>query len=106
MNLDVLEVLSVTRSGSPVNGLNELECVGNDVFANVYGSEEILRVHKATGVITGSIDGSRLTLASGRAADPLAVLNGIAYDPSKDTFYLTGKHWPTAFEIRLTDPKR
>jgi glutamine cyclotransferase len=29
------------------------------------------------------------------------VLNGIAYDPSTKTFLLTGKYWPTLFEVRF-----
>ena len=31
------------------------------------------------------------------------VLNGIAYDESSDKLYVTGKMWPTLFEIRLRD---
>ena len=35
-------------------------------------------------------------------ADPGAVLNGIAYDPVADTFLLTGKRWPSMFEVRIS----
>jgi glutaminyl-peptide cyclotransferase len=30
-----------------------------------------------------------------------AVLNGIAYDAAGDRLFVTGKHWPRVFEIRL-----
>ena len=29
------------------------------------------------------------------------VLNGIAYDPTTKTILLTGKYWPTLFEVRF-----
>jgi glutaminyl-peptide cyclotransferase len=29
------------------------------------------------------------------------VLNGIAYDPEHDRLFVTGKHWPKLFEIKL-----
>jgi glutamine cyclotransferase len=30
-----------------------------------------------------------------------AVLNGIAYNPETETFYITGKDWPRLFEVRF-----
>jgi glutaminyl-peptide cyclotransferase len=30
-----------------------------------------------------------------------AALNGIAYDAAQDRLFVTGKLWPTVFEIRL-----
>ena len=29
------------------------------------------------------------------------VLNGIAYDPEGDRLFVTGKHWPRLYEIKL-----
>jgi glutamine cyclotransferase len=29
------------------------------------------------------------------------VLNGIAHDPETGKIYVTGKHWPNLFEIKL-----
>ncbi|HZI63656.1 MAG TPA: glutaminyl-peptide cyclotransferase, partial [Thermoanaerobaculia bacterium] len=31
------------------------------------------------------------------------VLNGIAYDPERKVFYLTGKRWPKLFEVRFVE---
>ncbi|MDE6451333.1 MAG: glutaminyl-peptide cyclotransferase, partial [Odoribacter sp.] len=31
------------------------------------------------------------------------VLNGIAWNPEKNTFYVTGKRWPKIFEIEITE---
>jgi glutaminyl-peptide cyclotransferase len=44
------------------------------------------------------MDASGLITRSNRlSADD--VLNGIAYVVERDTFFLTGKHWPKLFEI-------
>lgn len=96
---DLLEVIGVTRDGSPVHSLNELECVGEDVYANVYRSDRIVRIDKATGEVTGELDAGALSRASGRPDHAGAVLNGIAYDEGTGTFHLTGKLWPVVFEI-------
>jgi len=33
-----------------------------------------------------------------------SVLNGIAYDPQHNRLFVTGKQWPTVFEIRVVSP--
>lgn len=98
---DVLGRIEVTRTDSAVRNLNELECVGDHIYANIYRSTEIVRIDKLTGVVTGALDGEALARASGRPANPAAVLNGIAYDLRTGTFYVTGKLWPVVFEIEI-----
>ncbi len=97
----VLEEVRVTRDGFSTRNLNELECVGDDIYANVYMTNEIVRIDKRTGEITGTLDALGLALASGRPNDPGAVFNGIAYDEGTGTFYVTGKLWPEVFEIAI-----
>ena len=93
--------IGVTRADSAVHNLNELECVGDHIYANIHRSSEILRIDKLTGVVTGALDAEALARASGRPANPAAVLNGIAYDLRTGTFYVTGKLWPVMFEIEI-----
>jgi glutamine cyclotransferase len=33
----------------------------------------------------------------------VGVLNGIAYDSSTETFFLTGKLWPKIFEVEFVE---
>lgn len=99
----VLEEIQVTRNGFPVWRVNELECVGDHIYANVYQSTDILRIRKETGEVTGQMDGFRLSAAARRAPDAEAVLNGIAYDPETNLFYFTGKLWQSLFEVRLLE---
>ena len=93
--------VTVTNAGAPVEGLNELECVGGQVYANVLSSDTILQIDPSSGAVTATIDASGL-LTEEEAAG-VSVLNGIAYDPTDDTFLLTGKLWPALFEVRFVD---
>jgi glutamine cyclotransferase len=96
---EILGSVRVTQDGFSVRSLNELECVSDDIYANVYQTNRILRIDKLTGRVISEMDGYRLSLSSKRKPDPEAVFNGIAYDPEKRTFYVTGKLWPDLFEI-------
>ena len=98
----LLDMIAVTRDGAPVLNLNELECVDGSVYANIWQTDEIVRIDKNTGYVTASIDASSLLTAEERAAlVGGSVLNGIAYNPESDTFYLTGKRWADLFEVRF-----
>ncbi|HEY0783760.1 MAG TPA: glutaminyl-peptide cyclotransferase [Thermoanaerobaculia bacterium] len=89
--------VQVTRAGQPIPQLNELECVDGAVYANVWQTDQIVRIDPASGRVTATIDASGLLTPEERAkAD---VLNGIAYEPVKKTFLITGKLWPKMFEV-------
>jgi len=97
--------VEVRRDGEPLRRLNELECVGDDVYANVWMTDEIVRIDPRSGRVTAVIDAAPLRSSLG-VLSPDAVLNGIAYDERADAFLITGKLWPKAFEVRfVTDPR-
>lgn len=99
---ELLDAFFVTYEGAPVKNLNELECVGDSIYANIWFSDYIVRIDKATGVVTAAIDASGLLTDEERAAVPQqGVLNGIAYDAERDLFLITGKLWPKMFEVRF-----
>ncbi|MGI9628524.1 MAG: glutaminyl-peptide cyclotransferase [Longimicrobiales bacterium] len=100
---DVLDELRVRRDGFSVQNLNELECVGNDVYANQYLTDKIVRIDKNTGTVVSELDAYSLTLSSERPPDAGAVLNGIAYDATSGNWFLTGKLWPKVFEVRFAN---
>jgi glutamine cyclotransferase len=54
--------------------------------------------------VLGWID-LRGILAKGQVTDPEAVLNGIAYDAAHDRLFVTGKLWPSLFEIKVVPQK-
>jgi glutamine cyclotransferase len=91
--------VTVTDGGRPVPRLNELEYVKGQVFANIWTTDDIIRIDPASGRVLGRIDLRGLLAASPAPTD---VLNGIAYDPAGDRLFVTGKLWPKLFEIRIT----
>jgi glutamine cyclotransferase len=96
---ELIGSIPVRSPSGPVHRLNELECVGETVYANVWLTSRIARIDARTGDVTAWIDASGLlTEDEARAAD---VLNGIAYLPSSGRFVLTGKLWPRAFEVEF-----
>ncbi|WP_374058961.1 glutaminyl-peptide cyclotransferase [Saccharomonospora sp. NB11] len=103
-DFSVLGSVEVTDGGVPVDELNELECVDDTVYANVWHSDDILRIDPETGVVTARIDASGL-LTPEEAVDA-DVLNGIAAFPDSDRFLVTGKWWPKMFTVRFVPTGR
>ncbi|MCU1298008.1 MAG: glutamine cyclotransferase, partial [Acidobacteriaceae bacterium] len=85
---------------TPVTKLNELEFVEGEIFANVWQTDRIARIAPQTGEVVAWIDLTGL-LSPVYRLGPDAVLNGIAYDPDRKRMFVTGKLWPTLFEIRV-----
>jgi glutaminyl-peptide cyclotransferase len=83
-----------------IDQLNELEFVEGQIFANVWQTDRIARISPRTGRIVGWIDLKGL-MGPTVQLGPGAVLNGIAYDPSRKRLFVTGKLWPSIFEIQL-----
>ena len=98
---DAIDTVQVTLRGRPQTNLNELECVDGAVYANVWQHDYIVRIDPASGRVTHQIDAAGLL--SRREARGVDVLNGIAYSPNTDTFYITGKWWPKMFEVRFVE---
>lgn len=92
-----LGAVRVHNAGSPVRYLNELECAGGAVYANVWRTNEIVRIDPSSGAVTAIVDASGLLPESERAGTD--VLNGIAAIPGTDEFLLTGKRWPHTYRV-------
>ena len=87
--------------GAPLEQINELECVGDGVWANVWLTDRIVVIDPATGDVTAEADMSGIIRPHPADTDSDAVLNGIAYRPDTGTFLVTGKRWPHMFEVRF-----
>ena len=96
---EVLGELEVTEDGEPVSSLNELEWVEGEIFANVYPTNDVVRIDPATGEVTGHLDMTPLKEMEQDGEVP----NGIAYMEVEDRLFVTGKLWSTVYEIELTD---
>ncbi len=96
--------IEVLDRGKSLPNINELEYVKGEIYANVWGTDYIVRISPRTGRVLGWVDLRDLYryVGAGRNID---VLNGIAYDAKGDRLFVTGKYWPNLFEIRLEAPK-
>ena len=81
--------------------MNELEWVKGEIYANVWLTDEIVRIDPNSGKVTGRVDMAGLLDPSLRIPNETDVLNGIAYDAKGDRLFVTGKKWPKLFEIQL-----
>lgn len=95
----VIEVIQVTRDGRPLEGINELEYVDGEIFANIYTKDEIVRIDAESGRVTGVVNLSALRGLLTQREIVAEELNGIAYDRKTGHLWVTGKHWSQVFEI-------
>jgi len=91
--------MKVYDRNAPLWGLNELEYVEGQIYANVWPSERIAIIAPDTGRVTGWIDMKGL-LTQQDYTEYMDVLNGIAYDKNNRRLFVTGKFWPKLFEIK------
>jgi glutamine cyclotransferase len=85
-----------------VGQLNELEYVKGEIYANIWHSDRIARISPRDGHVIGWIDLTGL-MPENRRLDEESVLNGIAYDAKHDRLFVTGKKWPSVFEIKIVN---
>ena len=96
--------IDVTDNGKPIDQLNELEYIKGEIWANVWHNERIARISPKDGHVIAWVDCTGILPASQKRDDE-SVLNGIAYDEAKDRIFITGKQWPTIFEIKVSPKK-
>lgn len=98
------KTLNVTMDGRPVRYLNELEWIDGKIWANVYTTDMIVIINPSDGKIESTVDCTGLLPAAKHSANT-DVLNGIAFDPDGEKIYLTGKYWPSLYEVKLIADK-
>jgi glutamine cyclotransferase len=92
--------LTVHDGATPIDQLNELESVEGELFANIWQTDRIARISPQSGKVVGWIDLTGLLSPVYRRRSD-AVLNGIASDSTHKRLFVTGKLWPSIFEIQL-----
>lgn len=101
-DFEVIRSVNVTDAdGNLVEALNELECVGDQVLANIWGLDVIAVIDPELGTIDAVIDATTLRPANAPKDDLDFAMNGIAYDPETGNYLLTGKLWDTLYEVSL-----
>lgn len=98
-NFNIVETITVNYNGEPQVYINELEKVGEYIYANIWITDLIVKIEASTGNIVKVYDFS-LDSKKAKALSPGAdVLNGIAYRKETDTFLVTGKQFGVAYEV-------
>ena len=96
--------LTVRDGGNTLEGLNELEFIEGEIYANIWKKDRIARISPETGKVLSWIDLTGL-LPHQEQYGREDVLNGIAYDEEMGRLFVTGKFWPKLFEIEIAPPE-
>ena len=99
LTLEPTGSIQVRSNNSDISNLNELECVGDKIYANQWMSPFLHVISANDGALIATLDLS--TLPSGTSGDRNEVLNGIAWDEERQGFWVTGKNWTTMHLIEL-----
>lgn len=91
--------LTVTQDGAPIDKLAELECVGAQIWAVLWPTNQLVQIGQ-DGVVTASADLSSLVPEGLSVEDALAA---VAYNEETRTFFVTGKRWPSVFEVSFSE---
>lgn len=98
--LQVKRNIQVYDNEGPVTELNELEFVDGLIYANIYCTDNIVAIEPASGKVVKIID-MRDLLDKSKLMQRVDVLNGIAYQPATKRWFVTGKLWPTMFQVEF-----
>ena len=99
--LRVKYTVSVFHNGNPINNINELEYVNGVIYANRWTTNDILKIDPASGKILGQLNLDRIAEEAKAVYPGSLEMNGIAFDHATGKLYVTGKKWPTLYEIKL-----
>lgn len=99
VSLKPVKILSVTQNGVPLDSLNELEYIGKYIYANRFTQNYLVKIDPVDGKVVGKLDLTSLVEAEKNRNPGSEVLNGIAYDPSTDKVFVTGKLWSDIYEL-------
>ena len=95
--------IQVMTDKNALRKINELEWVNGKIYANTYQfkKEVGIIINPKKGAVEGVIDFSGLKSKVEQLSN-LDVLNGIAYHPTRKTFFVTGKNWSKLFEVKIS----
>lgn len=94
-------IQAYTNKGKVI-GLNELEWINGKIYANRYQKDGVAIINPENGAIEGVIDFSPLKKKVTQHKN-LDVLNGLAWNTSTNTLFVTGKRWDKLFEVEIIE---
>ncbi|MCA0133121.1 glutaminyl-peptide cyclotransferase [Winogradskyella alexanderae] len=100
-NLTETHHIEVYTDKGKIPSLNELEWINGKIYANIYQRNGVVIINPKNGAVEGVIDFKPLRSLVTQH-DDLDVLNGIAYNPERNTIFVTGKNWDKIFEVTIS----
>ena len=97
---EINHTIQVSWDGQPVPNINELECVGEEILANVWLQDVIISIDSISGNVQYFV--SPTSISSTQGTNSNEVLNGIAFDKSSGGFWITGKNWTHIYLIEIS----
>ena len=102
--LEEIDFIQVTTNKSIITKINEMEWINGRIYANTYqfNKDIIIIIDPETGTVEGVVDFNGLK-EKVKNHPKIDVLNGIAYNKSSNTIFMTGKNWNKLFELQIID---
>lgn len=102
---EITKTITVTNDYGPVSNINELEYVNGFLFANIWTTNRIVKIDLVTGKVIAEINFDDLLPKYAPEIDrtKIEAFNGIAYDSVSKRFFITGKYYPTLFEVKINE---
>lgn len=97
----VTKILDVAENNYVLENINELEYINGFIYANIWMTNSIVKIDPNTGDVVAKIDLSDLSRRSKEINPGALEMNGIAYDSISNKILVTGKMWPTIYEIKF-----
>lgn len=101
VSLAVTQKLSVKEKYFSKQKLNELEYVNDFIYANIWMTNEIVKIDTKDGQVVGKIDLTPYAADAKNSFPNAMEMNGIAYHPDRKSYFITGKLWPKIYEVRF-----
>lgn len=95
------KTLPITYNNQPISNINELEFVDGYIYANIFQTNKIIKINASTGIVENIYDFESIENQARTINPSIDVLNGIAYNKKSKSFFITGKFWPTLYEVKL-----
>jgi glutaminyl-peptide cyclotransferase len=96
-----IKELNIRENSYAVNNINELEYVDGSIYANIWQTNQIIKIDAKTGNVIAKTDLGQLVLDAQKGNPGLMEMNGIAYDAVNKEFLLTGKLWPKVYVLKI-----
>ena len=101
VSLAVTKKLIVKEEYFSKENLNELEYVNGFIYANIWMTNEIIKIDAKDGNVVGKMDLTSYATDAKSTFPNAMEMNGIAYHPDRKSFFITGKLWPKFYEVRF-----